>query len=63
MKTARSVNRPFDAIFASKLVNQISLGIPVKDALMTFARDVNSKTVLRSVELIREAEQAGGNRC
>jgi len=47
--------------YIKKLVNQISLGIPVKDALMTFARDINSKTVLRSVELIREAEQAGGN--
>lgn len=47
--------------YIKKLVNQISLGIPVKDALMTFARDANSKTILRSVELIREAEQAGGN--
>lgn len=47
--------------YIKKLVNQISLGIPVKDALMTFARDANSRTILRSVELIREAEQAGGN--
>ncbi len=47
--------------YVRKLVNQISLGIPVKDALSTFARDVNSRTVIRSVELIREAEQAGGN--
>ncbi len=43
-----------------KLANQISLGIPVKDALEIFARDVNSKTISRAITLIREAEQAGG---
>ncbi|MFH1501300.1 MAG: type II secretion system F family protein [archaeon] len=44
-----------------KLANQISLGIPVKDSLEIFARDVGSPTVSRAVTLISEAEQAGGS--
>ena len=43
-----------------KLANQISIGIPVKEALQIFARDVNSKMVSRSITLISEAERAGG---
>jgi flagellar protein FlaJ len=43
-----------------KLANQIALGIPVKDAMIIFARDVNSSTVTRAVNLISEAEKAGG---
>jgi flagellar protein FlaJ len=46
--------------YIEKLANQISLGIPVKDALETFARDVKSPIVTRAVSLIREAEVAGG---
>lgn len=44
----------------NKLANQIALGIPVKDALETFALDVNSTTIRRAITLISEAEQAGG---
>jgi len=44
----------------NKLANQISLGIPVRDALEIFAKDVNSRTIARAVSLIGEAEQAGG---
>lgn len=44
----------------NKLANQIALGIPVKDALETFALDVDSMTIKRAVTLISEAEQAGG---
>ena len=44
-----------------KLANQIELGIPVKDALETFARDTKSKTIIRAITLIREAEKTGGN--
>lgn len=44
-----------------KLANQISLGIPVKEALEIFARDINNKTISRAVVLIGEAEQAGGD--
>lgn len=44
----------------NKLANQIALGIPVKSALETFARDVGSRTVTRAVIIISEAEKAGG---
>jgi len=43
-----------------KLGNQISLGIPVKEALNTFAQDINSQAITRAVMLISEAEKAGG---
>jgi len=43
-----------------KLGNQISIGIPVKEALSTFAMDVNSPSITRAVMLISEAEKAGG---
>ncbi len=44
-----------------KLSNQIALGIPVKDALEIFARDINNRTITRAVTLISEAEHAGGD--
>jgi len=44
-----------------KLANQISLGIPVKEAFLNFAEDVHSSTVTRAVMLISEAEKAGGD--
>jgi len=43
-----------------KLANQISLGIPVKEALDVFAKDVESPVIKRAVSLIREAEVSGG---
>ena len=43
-----------------KLANQISLGIPVGEALEIFARDINNRTISRAVTLIGEAQQAGG---
>ncbi|OGJ20912.1 hypothetical protein A3K73_07410 [Candidatus Pacearchaeota archaeon RBG_13_36_9] len=43
-----------------KLSNQIALGIPVKDALGVFAKDINNRTIARAVTLIIEAERAGG---
>lgn len=43
-----------------KLANQISIGIPVKDALDTFAREINSQVISRAISLIREAERSGG---
>ncbi len=46
--------------YINKLANQIALGIPVKSALETFARDVGSRTVARAVIIISEAEKAGG---
>lgn len=44
-----------------KLANQISLGIPLSSALSVFAKDVNNKTVSRTITLIGEAETAGGD--
>jgi flagellar protein FlaJ len=44
-----------------KLANQISLGIPLTSALSVFAKDVNNKTVSRTITLIGEAETAGGD--
>lgn len=43
-----------------KLINQISIGIPVPEALEIFSRDVNSPVVSRAVSLIGKAEKAGG---
>jgi len=46
--------------YIDKLVNQISLGIPVTKALSIFANDTKSRVVIRAVSLISEAERAGG---
>ena len=43
-----------------KLGNQIALGIPVSDALRVFADDIGSQMIMRSVNLISQAETAGG---
>ena len=63
---SRSIINMRDKSFGSltphinKLANQISLGIPVKQALENFAIDVDNRIVSRAVVLISEAEQAGG---
>jgi len=43
-----------------KLANQIALGIPVREAFTTFALDVNNPAITRAINLISEAEKAGG---
>ncbi len=43
-----------------KLANQISLGIPLNKALQTFSKDINNKTISRSLTLISQAERSGG---
>ena len=43
-----------------KLANQISLGIPFRKALRTFAENTGNKIVERSVNIIIEAEESGG---
>ena len=43
-----------------KLANQISLGIPLNLALQVFAKDIDNKTVSRTIILIGQAERAGG---
>ena len=46
--------------YVQKLANQISLGIPLNDSLITFAQDTKSKVISRAVSLISEAQRAGG---
>lgn len=55
--------KPFGVLskHVEKLANQISLGIPLKAALQIFAKDINNKTVSRTITLIGQAEKAGGN--
>ncbi len=43
-----------------KLANQLSIGITLTAAMTTFARDTKSRVVSRAVNLISEAERAGG---
>lgn len=43
-----------------KLANQISVGIPLSQALQTFSDDVKNKTISRSLTLIGQAERSGG---
>jgi len=44
-----------------KLANQIELGIPIQQALQTFAYDTGSRVIIRAITLIREADKTGGN--
>ena len=44
-----------------KVINQLSLGIPLDDALKTMAKDSKNKTISRAVSLISEAQKAGGD--
>jgi len=48
------------SIHIGKLANQISLGIPLNTALKVFAKDVNNKSISRTLTLIGQAERAGG---
>ena len=43
-----------------KLANQIALGFSVRQAFEIFASDINNKVVSRSIALIIEAEESGG---
>jgi len=43
-----------------KLINQLSLGIPLSDGLINFAKDSRSKVISRAIGLISEAERSGG---
>jgi len=46
--------------YVQKMANQISLGIPVSRAMQNFSDDIDNKVIRRAIELIREAEKAGG---
>ncbi len=55
-------NKNYGALtpYIQKLANQISIGIPVNEALQTFAYEVDNPVITRAITLIREAEKAGG---
>lgn len=57
------VNKDYGALtkHIKKLGNQIKIGIPVRQAFQVFAKDAHNKIISRSVELMTEAEQSGGN--
>lgn len=46
--------------YVRKLSNQISLGIPMKVAFETFARDTESSTISKAINIISESDKAGG---
>jgi len=45
----------------NKLANQISIGVPLNQALEVFAKDVDNKAISRILTLIGQAERAGGD--
>jgi flagellar protein FlaJ len=47
--------------YIKKLAHQIEWGIPTSKAFQTFALDTENKVIRRSVSLIIEAEQSGGD--
>ncbi|MEK6934828.1 MAG: type II secretion system F family protein [Nanoarchaeota archaeon] len=47
--------------YIRKLANQIEWGIPIHKALVTFANDTGNKVIKRSVSIIIEADESGGD--
>lgn len=47
--------------YTTKLSNQLEWGIPIHEALVTFANDTKNSVIKRSVAIVIEAEQSGGD--
>ena len=47
--------------YIQKLAHQIEWGIPTRKALQTFADDTGNRVIKRSISLMVEAEQSGGD--
>jgi len=47
--------------YVRKLANQIRLGIPIHEALLTFSRDTENNVIKRSISIVIEAEESGGD--
>lgn len=47
--------------YVKKLANQISIGIPVKQAFQSFAKTVKGSVIKKAITLISEADRAGGD--
>lgn len=56
-------NKPYGVLtpYVRKLANQISLGVPLNQALEVFAMDLDNKAISRVLTLIGQAERAGGD--
>lgn len=56
-------NKPYGVLteHIKKLANQISMGIPLNQALKVFSDDINSRPIARVLTLIGQAERAGGD--
>ncbi len=56
-------NKPYGVLSGNinKLANQIYLGVPLGLALDVFSKDVQNKTVSRTITLIGQAEKSGGD--
>ncbi|MEK6917849.1 MAG: type II secretion system F family protein [Nanoarchaeota archaeon] len=55
--------KPFGVLsqHVDKLANQISIGIPLSQALGVFSEDISNKSISRVLTLIGQAERAGGD--
>jgi flagellar protein FlaJ len=55
--------KPFGVLshHVDKLANQISMGIPLSQALRVFSEDIDNKAISRILTLIGQAEKAGGD--
>tara|TARA_Y100000310_G_scaffold327446_1_gene393834 strand:- start:14980 stop:15825 length:846 start_codon:yes stop_codon:yes gene_type:complete len=47
--------------YVKKLSNQITWGIPLSKALITFSKDTNNKVIKKTISILIEAEKSGGN--
>jgi len=56
-------NKDFGSLspHVKKLANQIAIGISVRQAFKVFAADINNRVIARSIALITEAEESGGD--
>jgi len=58
-----TANEDYGALskYTAKLGRQIEWGIPIHKALVTFANDTGNKVIKRSVSIIIEADESGGD--
>jgi pilus assembly protein TadC len=56
-------NKDYGALSPSikKLANQIQWGIPIQEALLNFSKSTHNKEIKRSISIVIEAEQSGGD--
>lgn len=56
-------NKDYGALspYIRKLANQIQWGIPIQEALFSFGRSTKNKSIKRSISIVIEAEQSGGD--